>query len=253
MQSWMEGLETPCVVIDVEKARANILRMQCAADAANCALRPHIKTHKMPLFARMQVEAGAKGITCAKVSEAEVMADGGIDDIFIAYPMVGDFRIRRAIDLSRRVRRLILAVDSEEGAAELDRTARREGVRLEVRLEIDTGAGRTGVAAEQAAELAERVAQMRGLELTGIYTFKGLVYGGKPCADAAQAAEEEGRMLADAARAIRRRGVELRDVSGGSTPTGIAVAQTGMVSEIRPGTYVFNDELLVAERAAAVE
>ena len=103
-------LETPCVILDVAQARRNIEAMQAAADAAGCALRPHIKTHKMAVFARMQVEAGAQGITCAKVSEAETMAAGGLRDIFIAYPMVGAFRIRRALALAPKLDRLILAV-----------------------------------------------------------------------------------------------------------------------------------------------
>ena len=105
-------LETPCVILDVAQARRNIEAMQAAADAAGCALRPHIKTHKMAVFARMQVEAGAQGITCAKVSEAETMAAGGLRDIFIAYPMVGAFRIRRALALAPKLDRLILAVES---------------------------------------------------------------------------------------------------------------------------------------------
>jgi len=115
----LAGIETPCLVIDVERARQNVLAMQKRVDACGCALRPHVKTHKMPFFARMQMDAGAKGITCAKVSEAEVMAAGGLRDIFIAYPMVGDFRIRRAIALLPKVDRLILALDSLEGARAL--------------------------------------------------------------------------------------------------------------------------------------
>ena len=95
--------ETPCLVVDEPLARENIARVQQGVNAAGCQLRPHIKTHKMPYFARLQLEAGAAGITCAKVSEAEVMADGGAEDIFLAYPMVGDFRIRRALALSRRL------------------------------------------------------------------------------------------------------------------------------------------------------
>lgn len=108
--------ETPCLLIDADVAKRNIARTQAAVDACKCSLRPHIKTHKMPYFANLQLEAGAHGITCAKVSEAEVMAGGGADDIFIAYPMVGGFRIKRAIELKKRLRRLILAVDSLEGA-----------------------------------------------------------------------------------------------------------------------------------------
>ena len=253
MKDFISQLETPCLVIDMDIVRANIRRVQESADQYGCALRPHIKTHKVPLFARMQVEAGAKGITCAKVSEAEVMADGGLDDIFIAYPMVGAFRIRRAIALSRRVKRLILAVDSQEGAEMLNRAALEAGVRLEVRMEIDTGAGRTGILQEKSLALAQAVSQMEGLELTGIYTFKGLVYQEKPCQDAAIAAREEGEMMAAIAKLLRKAGIAIRDVSAGSTPTGLAVAETGLVNEIRPGTYIFNDVLLCAEKAAVPE
>ena len=248
----LSQLETPCLVIDVAQAKRNIERMQQAADAAGCRLRPHVKTHKMPFFARLQVEAGALGITCAKVSEAEVMADGGLRDIFIAYPMVGAFRIRRAIALSRRVDRLILAVDSLAGAEMLNDAAQEAGVRLEVRLEIDTGAGRTGVPVGQAPGLAAAIAGMTGLELTGIYTFKGLTYQGKPTTDNALAAKEEGELMAAAAQALREAGVPVRDVSAGSSPTGVAVAQTGLVNEIRPGTYIFNDHMLCCEQVADV-
>ena len=228
-------LETPCVILDVAQARRNIEAMQAAADAAGCALRPHIKTHKMAVFARMQVEAGAQGITCAKVSEAETMAAGGLRDIFIAYPMVGAFRIRRALALAPKLDRLILAVDSWECARELSDAAQAEGLCLEVRLEIDTGAGRTGVPLEHAAALAQRIAAMPGLRLTGIYTFKGLIYQGA------------------AARSIRAAGVAIQDVSAGSSPTGVAVAQTGLVTEVRPGTYIFKDQMLCGEHVAEPE
>lgn len=247
----LRALETPCLVVDMARARRNIETMQRIADTSGCALRPHIKTHKMPLFAKMQREAGAQGITCAKVSEAEIMADAGLEDIFIAYPMVGDFRIRRAIALARRVKRLILAVDSLESAQCLSDAALAAGCVLEVRLEIDTGAGRTGVPEGHAAALAQSIHRMQGINLTGIYTFKGLVYRGKPTTDNALAAREEGEMMAGAAEAIRGAGVPIREISAGSSPTGAALARTGMVTEIRPGTYVFMDVMLEMEGIAA--
>lgn len=252
-QELLAQLETPCVVIDVDGARRNVAAMQAAVSAAGCALRPHIKTHKMALFARMQVAAGAQGITCAKVSEAEAMAAGGLRDIFIAYPMVGAFRIRRALALAPRLDRLILAVDSLESAQALDEAALAAQTRLEVRLEIDTGAGRTGVPLAGAAALARRIAAMKGLRLTGIYTFKGLVYQGAPTQDNALAAGEEGALMAEAARRIRAAGVPIRDISAGSSPTGVAVAQTGLVTEVRPGTYIFKDQLLCGEHVAVPE
>lgn len=246
-------LETPCLVVDTKQAWRNIVAMQQAADAAGCALRPHIKTHKMGLFARMQVAAGAKGISCAKVSEAEVMADEGLDDIFIAYPMVGAFRIRRALALAARVKRLILAVDSLECAQALSAAAQAAGTTLEVRLELDTGAGRTGIPRKEATGLALAVKALPGLSLTGIYTFKSLVYQGKVTADNRLAAQEEGEMMQEAATDMRRAGVDIQDVSAGSSPTGILVAQTGCVTEIRPGTYIFKDVMLEAEKVAAPE
>ncbi|MDR3276940.1 MAG: alanine racemase [Treponema sp.] len=246
-------LETPCIIIDVEQVRRNIAAMQRAADEAHCRLRPHIKTHKTAFFARMQAEAGAAGITCAKVSEAEVMAAGGLDDIFIAYPLVGAFRIRRALVLVSKLKRLILAVDSLAGAQALSEAAREAGLWLEVRLEIDTGKRRTGVPLEAAAGLAEAVAKLPGLELTGIYTFKGLLYRGAGVSDHELAAREEAELLEQIAQEIRRRGVNIRDISGGSTPTALALARIGKVNEIRPGTYIFNDIMTVQEGAARVE
>lgn len=249
-QEIKQTLETPCIVINVDIAKGNIASMQRTADDCGCALRPHIKTHKMPYFAALQLKAGAKGICCAKVSEAEVMADAKIDDIFIAYPMVGEFRIKRAAALSKRVRRLILSVDSREAADLLEAYATREQIRFEVRLEVDTGAGRTGAAIGKICDLALYISTLKHLELTGIYTFKSLVLQNAPTTDNAAAAAEEGRMMAEAAEAIRRAGIVLQDVSAGSTPTGKLVAATGCVNEIRPGTYIFNDFMMQQEKAA---
>lgn len=249
----INALETPCLVIDMAQAGRNMQKMQHIADMSGCALRPHIKTHKMGLFARLQTEAGARGITCAKVSEAEVMADAGLEDIFIAYPMIGDFRIRRAIALAGRVKRLILAVDSLQGAQALSEAARAAGCTLEVRLEIDTGAGRTGVPEDRAPEMALAIHRMRGIRLTGIYTFKGLVYQGAPTVNNALAAREEGELMARVAQAVREAGVPIEEISAGSSPTAAALAQTGKVTEIRPGTYIFMDVMLEREGIAAPE
>lgn len=245
--------ETPCLVVDEPLARENIARVQQGVNAAGCQLRPHIKTHKMPYFARLQLEAGAAGITCAKVSEAEVMADGGAEDIFLAYPMVGDFRIKRALALSQRVRRLILAVDSLEGAKALSDAAAAAGLPLEVRLEVDTGAQRTGVLRDHAVDLAKAVAALPNLRLTGIYTFKSLVLHGAPTQDNDAAGKEEAQLMYDTAQAIRAAGVEVQDISVGSTPTWRQAAETGLVTEVRPGTYIFGDWMLTREHCATFE
>src|SRR5215207_8932512 len=144
---------TPYLLIDSAKMEHNILKMAEVARKNGVALRPHVKTHKIPRIARQQLEAGAKGITVAKLSEAEVMADAGIEDIFIAYPLVTNAKIRRALRLGKGVR-LVVGVDSMEGARRLSAVSKAEEQVLEVRLEVDTGLRRTGVPYDEAVELA---------------------------------------------------------------------------------------------------
>src|SRR5215210_2260922 len=182
-------------------------------------LRPHVKTHKIPGIAIEQLEAGATGITVAKVSEAEVMAEGGIRDIFIAYPLVTGPKIRRALRLNRMVN-LIFAVDSLEGARRLSEAAAAEDATLNVRLEVDTGLRRTGVPSDEAVELAATIESSDSLDLTGIYTYRGYVLAdGSPTLDLEKAGTEEGNLMVSLADEIRERGIEIEDVSLGSTPT----------------------------------
>jgi D-serine deaminase-like pyridoxal phosphate-dependent protein len=188
------------------------------------------------------VEAGAVGITVAKVSEAEVMANAGIKDIFIAYPLVTEEKIQRAIALRQRTR-LIIGVDSLEGARRVSAVAGREEHILEVRLEVNTGLRRTGVPYEKAVELARDVDSLDNLELTGIYTYRGAVLDGSPTLDLKGAGLQEGELMISLADRIREQGIGVQDVSLGSTPTARhAVGVTG-VTEIRPGTYVFYDRM----------
>jgi D-serine deaminase-like pyridoxal phosphate-dependent protein len=236
-------VETPRLVIDGVKMRRNIEGMAGLARERGVKLRPHVKTHKIPRIASEQLEAGAAGITVAKVSEAEVMADGGIRDIFIAYPLVTESKIRRALRLNRMVN-LILAVDSAEGARRLSEAAAAEDATLNVRLEIDTGLRRTGVKADEAVELAVTIASSDNLDLSGIYTYRGYVLAdGSPTLDLERAGTEEGKLMVSMADEIRESGVEIKDVSLGSTPTAAYAGAVEGVTEIRPGTYVFYDRM----------
>ncbi len=250
-QKLLNELETPCLAIDLDITKRNIAAMQSIADQYKVKLRPHIKTHKMVYFARLQMQAGACGLTCAKVSEAEVMAESGLDDLFIAYPLVGAFRLARAMKLARKCSRLILAVDSKETADMLSKAATEASLTIEVRLEVDTGARRTGIAADSLVDLALYVQSLPGLNLTGIYTFKSLIYQGAPTEDREKAGQEEGKLMAEAAKTLREAGLSIQDISAGSTPTGENVARTGLVSEIRPGTYIFNDHMMVCKNWCA--
>ncbi|MCQ6563241.1 alanine racemase [Paenibacillus mendelii] len=238
-------LETPCIVIDTAKMEANIRRMAEGARQAGVALRPHTKTHKMPQIAHKQIAAGASGITVAKVSEAEVMASGGIDDIFIAYPLIAESKIERALRLSERID-LIIGVDSLEGARRISTLAKLHNRTMQVRLEVDTGLKRTGIPYEQAVPLAREIHGMEGLDFTGIYTFRGAVQGGAATLDRLNAGLEEGQLMVKLADMLRSEGIPVRDVSVGSSPTGLYAASVPGVTEIRPGTYVFQDRMTAA-------
>jgi D-serine deaminase-like pyridoxal phosphate-dependent protein len=235
-------LETPHLLIDGAKMDRNIEKMAGIARERGVKLRPHVKTHKIPMIARRQLESGAAGITVAKVSE--VMADGGIRDIFIAYPLVTESKIRRAVRLSRGGVRLVVGVDSLEEGRRLSRVAALEDHELEVRLEVDTGLRRTGVPFDRAVELAAEIMVLEKLRLSGIYTYRGAVLGdGVPTLELKQAGLEEGKLMVSVADRMRDRGIEVEEVSLGSTPTAGYVGEVEGVTEIRPGTYVFYDRM----------
>jgi D-serine deaminase-like pyridoxal phosphate-dependent protein len=214
--------------------------MQARANASGVKLRPHAKTHKAPLIGRMQIAAGASGLTLAKVSEAEVFARAGFDDIFLGYPIFGADKARRLLALSERVR-IAVGADSVEGARSLGEVFHAAGRRLPVRLKIDCGYHRVGVPPEKALETARRIAELPGVLLDGLFTHGGHGYGGATPDEVARIGLDEGRIVAETAGTLRAAGVPIGEVSLGSTPTvKSAVTQRG-VTECRPGTYVYND------------
>jgi D-serine deaminase-like pyridoxal phosphate-dependent protein len=243
---------TPYLSIDAAKMERNILKMAEVAETNGVDLRPHVKTHKIPRIARRQLDAGAEGITVAKLSEAEVMADAAIEDIFVAYPLVTDAKIRRALRLGKGVR-LVVGVDSMEGARRLSAVSKAEEQILELRLEVDTGLRRTGIPYDEAVELAHAIGLLGNLNLTGIYTYRGAVLGGERTLELEKAGLEEGRLMASLARRMREQGITVDDVSLGSTPTVEYAARVEGVTEVRPGTYVFYDRMQVHLGACSLD
>ena len=233
--------DTPDVVVDLARLRANIDRAAAFARDAGVSLRPHAKTHKMAEVARMQIDAGSPGLQVAKLGEAEALADAGIADLFVGYPLVGERKLERlhAIDADVSV-----AVDSLEAARALS-TAGRE---LRVLIEIDTGLRRTGVLpGEPAVALARELLTLPNLELAGVFTHEGHVYAAD---DKERTAREVCAAMVETAEAIRALGVELPVVSVGSTVSFRYTAGRPGITEVRPGTYVFNDATQVAQGAA---
>ncbi|HEV8488411.1 MAG TPA: alanine racemase [Candidatus Limnocylindrales bacterium] len=237
------GLDTPTLVIDVDVVEANARRLAGALDARGVRLRPHVKTHKSVRLARLQLGAGAKGITVGNLGEAEVMAAGGIDDIFVAYPVWADGpKAGRLRALHDAVRRFAVGVDSIPGAERLAAAVAGTARPLRVLVEIDPGNGRTGVAPNRAADVA-LTARSLGLSIDGVFAFAGHAYRRREAI--AGAASDEMATLAGAAAALRRAGLEAPVVSAGSTPTAL-LAAGGEVNEIRAGTYLLGDRQLLA-------
>lgn len=231
-----EGLDTPAAVVDLDRVDANIHRMQDFLRARGVDLRPHAKTHKSPFFSQRQLGAGAVGVTVAVLGEAEVMADAGIDDVFVAYPVwaVGA-KADRLRDLAGRIS-LTVGVDSREGAEQLGRAVAGAADRPAVLVEIDSGEGRTGTDADRVTEVARAVLDA-GLQLRGVFTHGGHSYRGPERVGAAAA--DERSTLEAALEALADAGIEVEVVSAGSTPT--AMSGSAPITEQRPGTYVFGD------------
>jgi len=235
-------IDTPALVVDLDRMDAAIARMADAMSERGVALRPHAKTHKSIEVGRRQVGAGAVGLTVGTVGEAEVFADGGLDDLFIAYPMVpAGPKAERLREVARRAR-LRVGIDSVVGAHAVADALGDDRERVSVLVEIDCGGRRTGVAPSDAGPVAAAATHL-GLDVIGVFTHGGHGYHG-PDARAA-AAEDEVRGLTEAAGSLRAAGVEPSVVSAGSTPTAFDSAR-GAVTEERPGTYVFGDRQQVA-------
>jgi D-serine deaminase-like pyridoxal phosphate-dependent protein len=235
-------IDTPALVVDLDRMDAAIARMAAAMSERGVALRPHAKTHKSIEVGRRQVGAGALGLTVGTVGEAEVFADGGLDDLFIAYPMVpAGPKAERLREVARRAR-LRVGIDSVVGAHAVADALGDDRERVSVLVEIDCGGRRTGVAPSDAGPVAAAATHL-GLDVIGVFTHGGHGYHG-PDARAA-AAEDEVRGLTEAAGSLRAAGVEPSVVSAGSTPTAFDSAR-GAVTEERPGTYVFGDRQQVA-------
>jgi len=235
-----DGLDTPAIVIDLDIVERNARRLGDELRQRGIALRPHAKTHKSIKLARIQLDAGAHGLTVGTLGEAEVFAGAGagLDDLFIAYPIwaVGPkaARLRTLQDKERLV--LSVGFDSIAGAERLAAAVHGSVRPLRVVLELDPGNRRTGAPPDQAGEIAA-AARGFGLEVLGVFTHGGHSYGHDL---AARAGADEVAALSTGAAALRAEGIEPRVISAGSTPTELTAA-VAPVNEIRAGTYLIGD------------
>ncbi len=232
-------IDTPRLVVDLDIMERNLARVASYAAQHGLRLRPHTKTHKSVRLGRLQLASGAAGLTVAKVSEAEVMLGAEPADMLLAYPIVGRQKLERLMEVARRTS-LTVALDSACAARQLSEAASAAKVSIGVLAEVDVGLGRVGVSpGAPLLELARSILTLPGLSLAGITFYPGHIKdlgpGGRAAiANLAQLLEA---ILAD----FRQAGIEVPIVSGGSTPTLFHSHEIAGLTEIRPGTYVFND------------
>lgn len=234
-------LETPSLLIDNDIALANIAMMQKKADSLGLKLRPHIKTHRMPYFAKLQMEAGACGIACAKIGEAEVMADNGIGDIFIANEVIGEDKYERLKALHRRVH-VRIGIDNEVQLAQMEKVFATEARPLEVLIEYEVGEVRTGVTSdEQLTRLVNAIQSSKHVVLKGIFSHEGHTYKADSVADCCAKAQAAYAKTVRAAELIRSLGADIDTVSIGATPSVMNGSSFEGITELRLGTYIFFD------------
>jgi len=234
----LDDLETPALLVDLDRMERNLDRAADYARRHGLRLRPHTKTHKSPRLGRLQLERGAVGLTCATVFEAEVMAEV-CDDLLIMYPPVGIARAARVAALAGRVR-LTVALDSDRAAADLSRACAAAGITVRVLVELDAGMHRVGVTSlEQAVALGKKIRELPGIELAGLAFYPGHVRAHVSEHGAELAALTQ--FVREARDAFGRAGLPTGVISAGSTPTIWETHRIEGVTEMRPGTYIYND------------
>ena len=253
MDSGLPLIDTPALLIDLDIVRRNLQQMQQKADKFRVALRPHIKTHKIPELAHLQMHLGAAGITVAKVSEAEVMAQGGIKDIFIANQVVSENKLNRLVDLKRKVD-ISVGLDSPVAAEKLSALFTASGLTMEYLIEINSGLNRCGVLpGRDAVALYEAIHALPSLKFRGIFTHAGQVYGAGSLAEVMEISRHEGKIMLETSRALEEAGTSVETISIGSTPTMKVWQGHEGVNEIRPGNYIFHDAIQLSLGVATLE
>jgi D-serine deaminase-like pyridoxal phosphate-dependent protein len=232
-------LSTPALTVDLDVLEANLDRMSAFCSERKLGLRPHTKTHKTPAIAKMQLARGAVGLTVAKVGEAEVMAEAGPAEILVAFPVMGTEKLRRLAGLAGS-RSCIISLDSEVVARQLSAAAAEHGVTFGVLVEFDAGLGRCGLEPGPACvELARAIQKLPGLRFRGLMTYPGNIWG--TAEERREGARSFASTLAQVLEEFQKARIPVEIVSGGSTPSAELSGELPGLTEIRPGTYVYND------------
>ena len=230
----LDDLETPMPTVDLDIVEYNLARAAEYFSNHGIALRPHIKTHKIPDFARRQVALGSVGVTCQKLGEAEAMADGGLEDMLITFPILGRNKLDRLQTLARRVK-IATVTDSFEVADGIASVGIRTGKPVDIFVECDVGGARCGVQSPpEAVELAKRIDGLQGARFAGLMTYPPA--GQIPLTQSWFAAALDG---------LGQAGLEASTTSIGGTPEMYRSHELAFKHEHRPGTYIYSDRMMV--------
>ncbi|MCW4049918.1 MAG: DSD1 family PLP-dependent enzyme [Candidatus Bathyarchaeota archaeon] len=237
----VEEIDTPALLIDLDVMERNIETMAERFRGMPSDLRPHVKTHKTPIIAHKQIEAGAIGVTCAKLGEAEVMAEAGIRSLLIANQIVGEPKVTRLMGLARHSD-VIVAVEDSVNVRHLAEKAREKGVKLGVLIEVDVGNNRTGtLPGEPSLELAREVQKYSSLNLKGVMGYEGFCQFIPDMATKRVKTTEAMNKLVSSAHLLEGQGIEVEIVSGGGTGTHMITGNHPGVTEVEAGSYVVMD------------
>jgi D-serine deaminase-like pyridoxal phosphate-dependent protein len=230
----VRDIDTPAVTVQLDVMEANIRRVQALLDRHGIGNRPHVKTHKIPAIGKMQMAAGAIGITVQKIGEAEVFVDAGVaQDVLLSYNVLGRSKLDRLMAVARRVRALTVVLDNETVARGLSEAGARHGLDVRFLVECDTGFGRNGVQSPEAAfELARAAMKLPRMDFQGLMTFPNRDPG-------------TGAFFDHALALFKQAGIPVPIVSGGGTPALATVGKFPMLTEHRAGTCVYNDAMVV--------
>ncbi|EJD6499159.1 alanine racemase [Providencia rettgeri] len=231
---------TPYVALDLQQLEKNVRGMTGRLTQQGIEHWPHIKTHKSVELAKFEIECGAKGITCATLQEATVMAQGGINHILLAYPMIGEQKCQQFVALAKQVN-LRTIVDSLQGAKQLSTAAVNENQIIEIYIAVDYGAHREGIQLDDLEQFALNVQELPNLKIIGVFTYAGTIYQYRTEPEIRKAAKAEADLLLSCQQRLANIGIKVQRTSGGSTLSSFYADELKGITESRAGNFIFGD------------
>jgi D-serine deaminase-like pyridoxal phosphate-dependent protein len=239
----LESLDTPSMIVDLDTMEENIQKLMALLKPLGVNIRPHLKTTKSPILAKKLIAAGAKGGCVAKLSEAEIMAAEGVDDILITCEIIGSAKVARLIELFRKYPKIQTVIDSETGATDINNALRDSGIEtpITVLIDLDVGLHRTGIAPESALALAQHISTLPHLKLIGVQGYEGHLQHVHDCEERERECRASMAILGGTAKMLRENGFNIQVVTTGGTGTAEFCATSPEITEVQPGSFIFMD------------